>query len=66
MDNEIPHVSGLVKKTDWDAKILKFKGKYFTTSDCNKFTSDIHDVKIKQRELLNKSDISNLVKKILT
>ena len=36
--------------------------KYFTT-DYNKFTSDnILDTKIKQKELVNKSGISDLVK----
>ena len=55
-------LSGLVKKTDYDVKISKFEGKYFTSSDYNKFASDILDAKIKQKELANKSDISNLVK----
>ena len=45
-----------------DAKISKFEGKYFTSSDYNKFASDILDAKIKQKELANNSDISNLVK----
>ena len=58
----IPDLSGLVKQTDCEAKILEIKEKYFITSDCNKFTSDILDVKIKQKELVNKSIISNLVK----
>ena len=31
----------------------------FTTSDYNKFTSDILDEKIKKNELVNKRDISN-------
>ena len=36
---------------------------YFTTSDYNKFASDILDSKIKQKKkLLNESNISNLVK----
>ena len=55
-------LNGLVKKTDYDARISKFEGKYFTSSDYNKFASDILDAKIKQKELANKSDISNLVK----
>ena len=41
VENEISNASGLVKKTDYDAKISEIKGKYFTTSDYNKFTSDI-------------------------
>ena len=32
-------------------------GKYCTTTDYNRFTSDMLDVKIKQKELVNKSDI---------
>ena len=65
VENKIPSVSGLVKKTDYDAKIKDIEGKYFTTADYNKFTSG---VKIKQKELVNKSDIDkkliNLNKKI--
>ena len=61
-DKKITFVSSLVKKTDYDAKILEIEVKYFTTSDYNKFTSDILDAKVKQKELVNKSNISNLVK----
>ena len=32
------------------------------TSNYNKFTSDIHDAKIIQKQLVNKSDVSNLVR----
>ena len=60
--NKIPVVSDLGKKIDYNAKISEIEGKYFSTSDYNKFTSDILDVKIKQKELVNKSDISNLGK----
>ena len=45
------------------AKISEIERKYFATSDCNKFMSDILDAKIKQKELANRSNISNLVKK---
>ena len=61
-DSKIHNLSGLVKKTDYDNKILEIKRKYFTTSAYNKFKSDILDAKIKQKELVNKSDISNLIK----
>ena len=61
VDNKIPDASGLVKKTDYDAKTTEIEGKYFTTSDYNNFTSDILDAKIKQKELVNISNISNLV-----
>ena len=36
--------------------------KYFTTSDFNKFRKYIIDARVKEQELVNKSDISNLVK----
>ena len=46
-DNKMPHIFGLVKKTDYDAKIPEIEGKYFTTF-YNKFMSEILDAKIKQ------------------
>ena len=58
---KIPDVSGLVKKTDYDARISDIEKKYLTTSDNNRFTSGILDAKMK-KELVYKSNISNLVK----
>ena len=60
--NKIPDVSGLVKKTDNNAKISDIEKKYFTTFDYNKFMRDILDGKIKEKELVNKFNISNLIK----
>ena len=40
VESKIPSISG-------DVKIKDIKGKYFTTANYNKFTSDIRDVKIK-------------------
>ena len=69
VDNQTNYLNGLIKKTDYDAKISDIKakisdieGKYFTSSDYNKFTSDITDANIKQKELVKKSEISNFVK----
>ena len=59
VENKHPAVSGLVKK----AKILEIEGKYFTTFDYNTCMIDILDGKIKQKEIVTKSDISNLMKK---
>ena len=56
------NVSSLVKKLDFDAKISDIEGKYFTTSDYNKLTGGTLDSKIKQKELVNKFDIFNLLK----
>ena len=49
VENKIPSVSGLVKKADYDTKIKDTGEKYFTTADYNKFTSDILEVKMKQK-----------------
>ena len=48
-ENKIPDVTGLVKKTDYDAKISGIEGKHFSTVYYIKFTSDILDAKIKQQ-----------------
>ena len=61
-ENKISNVSGLVKKSDYDTKVTDIEGKYFTTSDYNKFKSDIRDAKIKQEWLVNKFHIFNHVK----
>ena len=61
VENKTPNAHGLVKKTDYDAKILEIEVEHIATFTYNKFTSDIHDGKIKQKELVNKC-ISNLVK----
>ena len=47
VDSKIPDLSGLVRKTDYDAKISEIDGKYFTTSSYNELTGNIVDVKIK-------------------
>ena len=62
VEKNIHDFTDLVKITDYDAKISDIEGRYFTASDYNKFMSDILDAKIKQKALVNKSDISNLVK----
>ena len=49
--NKIPDVC---KKTDYGAKISDTEGKYFTTSNYNKFTSNILDAKIKEKGLVGK------------
>ena len=57
--SKIPDLSGLVKKTHYHAQMLEIEGKYFINFDHNKFMSDLLDGKIKQKELVNQSDISN-------
>ena len=41
--NKIPNFSDLVIKTDYDSETKDIEGKYFTTSDYNKFTYEILD-----------------------
>ena len=59
--NKIPDITDLVKQTDYDAKIKDIEDKYLTTSDYNKFTNEILDAKIKNKKLVNKSDISGFM-----
>ena len=40
VENKIPDVSNLVKKTDSDAEVLDIKSKYFITVDNNKFANE--------------------------
>ena len=49
VENKIPNVSTLIKKTDYDAKISDIKEKYFTTSECHKFTNHIVDARITKK-----------------
>ena len=39
-----------------DAKISDIETKYFTTSDYNKFTSEVLNAKIKEKRLVDKPD----------
>ena len=39
VENKIPDVSNLVKKTGYDTKISDFEFEYFATADYNKFTN---------------------------
>ena len=42
----------------YNAKKQNIKGKYFTIVDFNKFTSDILDGKVKQKELVGKCHLN--------
>ena len=49
-DKKIPDLSGFANKTNYAVKTLEIEGKYFLTSDFNKFTSNIFHAKVKQKE----------------
>ena len=59
--NKIPHVSNLVKNTDYEAKISDIETKYITTADYNKFTKDIVVNQMKSKNLVNGSDRSDFI-----
>ena len=46
---KIKFVSDLVKKADYNEKIEDIEMKYFTTSNYNKFTDNILDAKIAEK-----------------
>ena len=46
VEDKIQNISGLVKKTDYNAKISDIEKKYFTSSDYDKLTKEILDPKI--------------------
>ena len=76
VENEIPDVSSLVKKTDYDAKICKIENKatdhdhdkYITTSEFNKFTAEGFAARLVQVNVVTKTDfdakLTSLSKKI--
>ena len=61
VENKIPNVSDVVKKADYDEKMLDIESKYITTADYNKFISETLDAKIKQKELIDKSAIAGFI-----
>ena len=61
VENKIPDVSNLVKKTDYDAKISEIENKCITTAEYNKFSKDIVANNIKSKNLVNKSAIARFI-----
>ena len=69
VENKIPNVSNLVKKTDYDTKIIEIENKitanhdrdkYITTQEFNKLTSESFTARLAQANLAGKSDIATL------
>ena len=67
VENKIPDVSTLVKKTDYDTKISKIEkklidlnhNKYITTPEFNKFTSEIFAARLAEANFKTKTDFDN-------
>ena len=49
VEKKIPDTNNFVKKRHYNVKITDIGPKYFTTSDYNKFTSEILEAKIKEK-----------------
>ena len=72
VENEIPNVSNLVKKTDYNTKISEIQGKiinhnydkYITTPEFNRLTAQIFQGRLKQSNLITKRDLDTELKKI--
>ena len=70
--NEIPNVTNLVRKTDYNIIISETKNKiatdhdhdkYITTQEFNRLTSEHFTARLKQANLARKNDIANFVKR---
>ena len=57
VENKIPNVNNIVKKTDFDVKILDIQSNYFVTSNYNKLTNEIVKARKKEKDLVNKFDV---------
>ena len=77
LENEIPDVSSLLKKTNYNTKISKLQkkitdhshDKYITTPEFSKQTIENFAARLKQENLVTKTDfddkLKNLTKKLL-
>ena len=72
VENKIPNVCNLLKKTGYSTKISKIENefttdydhfKYITTQEFNKLTSKTSTAKLAQANLASRSDTANFVKK---
>ena len=64
VENKIPNVSSVVKKTEYDPKISDIESKYINTADYNKFTEDTITNKIKREGLVDKSAIAGFINSV--
>ena len=64
MENKIPDVSNLVKKTDYDTKVTEIENKlnnhnhdkYITTPEFNTLAADVFNARLAQANLITKTD----------
>ena len=73
VENKIPDVSGLVKKTDYDTKISEIENKvndhnhdkYITTPEFNTLAAKVFNGRLAQADLVTKTDYDATLKKII-
>ena len=71
VENKMPNVSNLVKKTDYNTKVIEIEkkisdhglDKYIATPEFNNLTAENFAARLAQANLARKSDIANFVKK---
>ena len=72
VENKIPNVSNLVKKTDYNTNISDIKNKitvhhdhdkYVTTQEFSKLTAQSFTSRLAETSLARKNDIANFIKK---
>ena len=72
VENKIPYISSLVKKADYNTKISEIEKKladhnhdtYITTPEFNKLTAENFAVRLKQANLVAKTDFDDKLKSI--
>ena len=73
VENKLPSISNLVKKTDYNTRIIEIGNKitadldhdrYITTQEFNRLTLENFTTRLKQENLANKNNIANFVKRI--
>ena len=71
-ENKIPNISSLVEKTDYNTKITEIEkkltyhiqDKYITTPDFNKLTTENFAARLKQADLVTKTDFDEKVRSL--
>ena len=61
VEDKVPDISNLAKKTGYNAKITNSENKYIATADYKKFATNIVANSIKSKNLVNKSAIAGFI-----
>ena len=72
VENKVPNISSLVKKTDYNTKVTEIenrlidhnRGKYITTPEFNRLTAENFAARLKQANLVTKTDFDDKLKSL--